>query len=350
MTPQVMAFIAMIGVLGYLCDRAAARAHAALTPWAPSRRDVRDEPSRRMRAAARLRCLPLLLIAIWQAWATLAAADPAHADCRRSVLAAADRLIASGDLPVGDPAEPRPRVRRLRGRRAASPSRSASRWARSRAVERNLDPLVESFRPIAAIAILPLAILWLGTGTRGGGDDRRLRGVLPDRHQHDRRREARRPDAAAGRARRWALRRLTTLRTVVVPGALPSIGVGLRIALGVAWTAIVAAELAVGAKAGGGGSGGIGQMMFVFYAYSIELNRIVVCMIAVGLVALAARPAAARACCAGDAVERAMNGAAKLVELDASVAQARSRCRKRRRTAAARRGFLARRARRASSW
>ena len=43
----------------------------------------------------------------------------------------------------------------------------------------------------------------------------------------------------------------------------------------------------VGAKAGGGGSGGIGQMMFVFYAYSIELNRIVVCMIAVGIVALA---------------------------------------------------------------
>ena len=56
--------------------------------------------------------------------------------------------------------------------------------------------------------------------------------------------------------------------------------------MGVGWTAIVAAELAVGAKAGGGGSGGIGQMMFVFYAYSIELNRIIVCMIAVGLVAL----------------------------------------------------------------
>ena len=32
--------------------------------------------------------------------------------------------------------------------------------------------------------------------------------------------------------------------------------------------------------------GGIGAMMFVFYADSIELNRIVVCMIAVGLVAL----------------------------------------------------------------
>jgi len=82
------------------------------------------------------------------------------------------------------------------------------------------------------------------------------------------------------------LSRFATMRTVIVPGALPAIGVGLRIGMGVAWTAIVAAELAVGAKAGGGGSGGIGAMMFIFYAYSIELNRIVVCMIAVGLVAL----------------------------------------------------------------
>jgi ABC-type nitrate/sulfonate/bicarbonate transport system permease component len=61
---------------------------------------------------------------------------------------------------------------------------------------------------------------------------------------------------------------------------------GARLSMGIAWTAIIAAELGVGAKSGGGTSGGIGQMMFVFYAYSIELNRIVVCMIAVGLVAL----------------------------------------------------------------
>jgi len=61
---------------------------------------------------------------------------------------------------------------------------------------------------------------------------------------------------------------------------------GSRLAMGVAWTAIIAAELAVGAKSGGGTSGGIGQMMFVFYAYSIDLNGIVVCMIVVGVVAL----------------------------------------------------------------
>jgi NitT/TauT family transport system permease protein/taurine transport system permease protein/sulfonate transport system permease protein len=156
----------------------------------------------------------------------------------------------------------------------------------SRAIERNVDPLVESFRPIAAIAILPLAILWLGTGTAAAVLIVAYAAFFP---------LVINTTAGATRinptllraAATMGLSRLTTLRTVVVPGALPSIGVGLRIAMGVAWTAIVAAELAVGAKAGGGGSGGIGQMMFIFYAYSIELNRIIVCMLAVGLVALA---------------------------------------------------------------
>jgi NitT/TauT family transport system permease protein/taurine transport system permease protein len=35
MTPQVMAFIAEIGVLGYLCDRGVRELSIALTPWAP---------------------------------------------------------------------------------------------------------------------------------------------------------------------------------------------------------------------------------------------------------------------------------------------------------------------------
>jgi ABC-type nitrate/sulfonate/bicarbonate transport system permease component len=155
----------------------------------------------------------------------------------------------------------------------------------SRSVERNVDPVVESFRPIAAIAILPLAILWLGTGTASAMVIVAYAAFFPLVI-----------NTVAGvkrisptlfrAASTMGLDRFRVLRTVVVPGALPSIATGLRIAMGVAWTAIVAAELAVGAKAGGGGSGGIGQMMFVFYAYSIELNRIVVCMIAVGLVAL----------------------------------------------------------------
>jgi ABC-type nitrate/sulfonate/bicarbonate transport system permease component len=76
------------------------------------------------------------------------------------------------------------------------------------------------------------------------------------------------------------------LARIVLPAALPTILLGARLGMGVAWTAIIAAELAVGAASGGGSSGGIGQMMFVFYSYSVDLNRIVVCMIAVGVVAL----------------------------------------------------------------
>ena len=76
------------------------------------------------------------------------------------------------------------------------------------------------------------------------------------------------------------------LRHVLLPAALPSVLLGARLAMGVAWTAIIAAELAVGAKSGAGGSGGIGQMMFIYYAYSVDLNAIVVCMIVVGIVAL----------------------------------------------------------------
>ena len=155
-----------------------------------------------------------------------------------------------------------------------------------RAVERNVDPLVESFRPVAAIAILPLAILWLGTGTAAAVMIVAYAAFFPI-VVNTVAGAKRVPPSLLQAAATMGLTRARTVRTVVVPAAMPSIGVGLRIGMGVAWTAIVAAELAVGAKAGGGGSGGIGQMMFVFYAYSIELNRIIVCMIAVGIVALA---------------------------------------------------------------
>jgi ABC-type nitrate/sulfonate/bicarbonate transport system permease component len=227
--------------------------------------------------------LPLALIVVWQLWAT--AQSNARVPRPTRVLAAAVDMTASGELPAA--------ILQSLGRVFTGFAIAALlaiplglAMGTSRAVERNVDPLVESFRPIAAIAILPLAILWFGTGTPAAllivgyaaffpivvNTIAGAKNVNPTLLQA---------------AWTMGLRRLKVLRTVVVPSALPSIGVGLRIALGVAWTAIVAAELAVGAKAGGGGSGGIGQMMFVFYAYSIELNRIVVCMIAVGIVALA---------------------------------------------------------------
>jgi ABC-type nitrate/sulfonate/bicarbonate transport system permease component len=227
--------------------------------------------------------LPALFIVLWQLWANQLA-QPTHAPMPLRVVLAAQILIASGDLASA--------IIQSLGRVFAGFACAAAialplglAMGAARSVERNLDPIVESFRPVAAIAILPLAILWFGTGTPAAVFIVAYAAFFPivintiaGVKQVDRR--------LIDAARTMGVGRFTILRTVIVPGALPGIGVGLRLGLGLAWTAIVAAELAVGAKAGGGGSGGIGQMMFIFYAYSVELNSIVVCMIAVGLVAL----------------------------------------------------------------
>jgi ABC-type nitrate/sulfonate/bicarbonate transport system permease component len=152
-----------------------------------------------------------------------------------------------------------------------------------RPVERNLDPVVESFRPVAAIAILPLVILWLGTGNVAAVAIVAYAAFFPVLINTIGGVKRIEPSLMRA-ARTMSIPAVTRMRVVLLPAALPSILVGMRIGLGVAWTAIIAAELAVGAKAGG--SGGIGQMMFVFYAYSVKLSGIVVCMAAVGLVAL----------------------------------------------------------------
>jgi ABC-type nitrate/sulfonate/bicarbonate transport system permease component len=226
--------------------------------------------------------LPFALIAVWQAWGV--AAGQVRTPLPTRVLAAALTLIASGDLLDGI-LQSLGRVFAGFGVAALLAIPLGLAMGASPAVERNVDPLVESFRPIAAIAILPLAILWLGTGTAAAVMIVAYAAFFPIVINTIA--GAKRVDPTLLRvAATMGLGRVKRLRTVVVPAALPSIGVGLRIGMGVAWTAIVAAELAVGAKAGGGGTGGIGQMMFVYYAYSIELNRIVVCMIAVGIVAL----------------------------------------------------------------
>lgn len=227
--------------------------------------------------------LPVLLLLLWQVVGM--GVTNTRMPLPSKVFTAALAMIADGELPLA--------ILQSLGRVFAGFAVAACvaiplglAMGHSREIERNVDPLVESFRPIAAIAILPLAILWVGTGTAAAIFIVAYAAFFPIvvntvsgvKHINP---------TLLQVASTMGLSRLTMIRAVLVPASLPSIGVGLRIAMGVAWTAIVAAELAVGAKAGGGGSGGIGQMMFVFYAYSIELNRIIVCMLAVGAVAFA---------------------------------------------------------------
>jgi ABC-type nitrate/sulfonate/bicarbonate transport system permease component len=237
----------------------------------------------RWRGWFRTLLLPVLCLALWQAWASgLPPESPAPAPWK--VVVAFIGLMRSGDLPL---ALVQSLGRVLTGFAGALLLAVflGVLMGTSRAVRDNLDPLVESFRPIAPMALLPIAILWFGAGTPTALFIVGYAAFFPllINTVHGVTRVDRRLVAAA---RTMGIPRWRILWSVVMPGALPGVLLGARLAMGVAWTAIIAAELAVGAKAGGGNSGGIGQMMFVFYSYSIDLNAIVVCMVVVGVVAL----------------------------------------------------------------
>ena len=227
--------------------------------------------------------LPLLLLAAWQLWAFTLPPDT-RAPYPSKVLTTFVALTASGDLPSA-------LVQSL-GRVLAGFSFAVVLgvglgvlMGSSRKLRDNLDPIIESFRPIAPMAVLPIAILWFGTGTPAALSIVTYAAFFPllVNTVHGVSRVDRKLLQAA---QTMGLPRGRILRHVLLPAALPSVLLGARLAMGVAWTAIIAAELAVGAKSGAGGSGGIGQMMFIYYAYSVDLNAIVVCMIVVGVVAL----------------------------------------------------------------
>ena len=232
---------------------------------------------------ARAFALPLALLVLWQLWArTQPVSSPAPAPLR-VVTTAMDLVMKGGLLDA---------LAQSLGRVALGFCIALTLgvvigvlMGSNRAVRENLDPIIESFRPIAPMAILPIAILWFGTGTLSALAIVGYAAFFPVvvNTVHGVSRVDRKLVLAA---QTMGVPRLTILTRVILPGAMPNVMLGSRLAMGVAWTAIIAAELAVGAKSGGGSSGGIGQMMFVFYAYSIDLNAIVVCMVAVGVVAL----------------------------------------------------------------
>lgn len=105
-----------------------------------------------------------------------------------------------------------------------------------------LDPIVEFLRPLPPLAYLPLIIIWLGIGEASKITVIAL-AMLP-------------PviiSTAAGvrsaskdhinAARSFGATRWQVLWHVILPGAVPSILTGTRIALGAGWSTLVAAEL-----------------------------------------------------------------------------------------------------------
>lgn len=107
---------------------------------------------------------------------------------------------------------------------------------------RALNPIIQGLRPISPIAWIPMAILWFGIGDGAGifliflssffpitvGTMAAVRNISLV-HQRS--------------AWNFGLRGIELFRRVVLPAAMPQIITSLRIALGVAWLVIVAAEM-----------------------------------------------------------------------------------------------------------
>ena len=147
-----------------------------------------------------------------------------------------------------------------------------------KAVEDQVDPLIEILRPVPPLAWIPLSILWFGIGDVQNqfiiflgcffpilvNTVAAVKGIEPNLIRA----------ARALGANEWHV-----LWRVVLRAALPQIVTGIRVGLGVGWMALVAAEL-VGANSGLG-------FLISDSRTVLRTDYVIVGMAAIGLIGLA---------------------------------------------------------------
>lgn len=110
------------------------------------------------------------------------------------------------------------------------------------------SPFIQMMRTISPIAWIPLAILWLGIGDKPAIFIIFITSFFPILIATMQARRHIDP-AITSAALNFGARGWLLLIKVILPASLPSILIGLRIALGIAWVIIVAAEM-VGMRSG----------------------------------------------------------------------------------------------------
>lgn len=143
-----------------------------------------------------------------------------------------------------------------------------------------LDPLIEILRPIPPLAWIPFAIIWFGLTAWSAGFVIFIGAVFPIiiNTYHGFRSVPRIFVEAAKMLGCTKSRDL--IRYIAFPAALPSVAAGVRIATGVGWMCLVAAELF------GVSNYGLGQKLWFFYNLH-RMDGVVVYMILLGLIGLA---------------------------------------------------------------
>lgn len=111
-----------------------------------------------------------------------------------------------------------------------------------RSTELAFTPFLELLRPISPLAWIPIAILWFGVGDLSAVALIFIASFLPLTLSV---RNAVRgvPVVSVQAGRNFGLSRLALVRKVLLPAMVPQLLVGARLALGIAWLVVVAAEM-----------------------------------------------------------------------------------------------------------
>ena len=142
-----------------------------------------------------------------------------------------------------------------------------------------VNPVIQMLRPISPIAWIPLAIVWFGVGDAAAiyliflgaffpivvASMNGVRNV---------------PSMFRRAGRNFGLKPAQLLAKVVFPAALPQIIVGLRIALGIAWLVVVAAEMIAV-------DSGLGYLVIDARNSGKRYDLVVAAMLMIGVIGLA---------------------------------------------------------------
>ncbi|HEX8740705.1 MAG TPA: ABC transporter permease [Casimicrobiaceae bacterium] len=195
----------------------------------------------------RARFLPFVyaaaaLVIVWQLIVTATKPDPSVLPPPLDVASTFGHLLVGGQLVVDT---------------AYSVGRVVSAWllsaivaiplglmmGSSRALERFINPFIELLRPISPLAWIPMAILWFGIGELGKVFVVFIGTFFPILLSTIAGVKAVDPTLLHAGQVFGCDTRIALFRRVVVPASLPSVVVGLRVAFGTGWAAIIAAEL-----------------------------------------------------------------------------------------------------------
>jgi len=141
-----------------------------------------------------------------------------------------------------------------------------------------LNPIVQFLRPISPIAWIPISILWFGLGDVSAGFLILIASIFPilvgttAAVQNI-------PQVYVRSASNFGLEGFDLFRRIVLPAAMPQIITSLRIALGVAWLVIVAAEM-VGMRSG------LGYLVSDARNMGNRYDLVVAAMILIGLIGI----------------------------------------------------------------